>query len=82
MTTDYIPLNCNLHDHLEALTTLRKQCYIVYQQDDGQRIETIDTIADVYTRNKEEFVVLRAGEVIRLDALIEVDRLSFIEKVV
>lgn len=77
--TDYIPLNCNLHDHLEALATLRKQCRIVYQQADGRRTETIDIIADVYTRNKEEFVVLGAGEVIRLDALIEVDGLPFIE---
>lgn len=77
--TDYIPLNCNLHDHLEALATLRKRCRIVYQQVDGQRAETIDTIADVYTRNKEEFALLGAGEVIRLDALIEVDGLSFIE---
>lgn len=76
---DYIPLNCNLHDHLEVLATLRKQCRIVYQRADGRRTETIDTIADVYTRNKEEFVVLRGGEVIRLDALIEVDGLSFIE---
>ncbi len=76
--TDYIPLNCNLHDHLEALATLRKQCQIVYRQDDNQCTETRDMIVDIYTKNKEEFVVLRAGEVIRLDALIKVDGISFI----
>lgn len=75
--TDYIPINCNLHDHLEACATLRKRCEIIYQQADGRRIETVDIIADIYTRNKEEFAVLGAGEIIRLDALIEVDELSF-----
>lgn len=76
--TDYIPLDCSLHDHLEALSTLCKRCQIVYQQADGQRTETVDTIADIYTKNKEEFVVLGGGKVIRLDALIKVNGLSFI----
>ncbi|QBQ53438.1 hypothetical protein [Nitrosococcus wardiae] len=71
--TDYVPINCNFHDHLEALATLRKQCRIVYQTADGKLIETFDTIADIYTKHKEEFAVLGSGEIIRLDTLKEVD---------
>jgi Rho-binding antiterminator len=70
---DYIPINCNLHDHLEALATLRKQCRILYQTPEGEIIEALDTLADIYTKNKEEFVRLGSGAIIRLDALLEVN---------
>ncbi|ADJ29647.1 hypothetical protein [Nitrosococcus watsonii] len=76
---DYIPINCNFHDRLEALATLRKQCQIVYQTADGKVIETLDTIADIYTKNKEEFTVLGSGEIIRLDRLLEADGQSYLE---
>lgn len=71
--SNYVPINCNFHDHLEALATLRKQCRIVYQTPDGNIIETRDTIANLYTKNKEEFAVLGSGEIIRLDTIIEAD---------
>ncbi|ADE13648.1 conserved hypothetical protein [Nitrosococcus halophilus Nc 4] len=71
--TDYVPINCNCHDHLEALATLSKRCRIVYQTADGKIIETLDTIADIYTKHQEEFAVLGSGETIRLDTLKEVD---------
>jgi Rho-binding antiterminator len=71
--SDYIPINCNLHDRLEALATLRKQCRIIYQTSEGKTVETLDTFTDIYTKNKEEFAVLDSGTLIRLDALLEVD---------
>jgi Rho-binding antiterminator len=74
---DYVPINCNLHDRLEALATLRKRCRIVYQTADGEIIEALDTITDVYTKNKEEFATLGSGETTRLDMLIEVDGQSY-----
>lgn len=70
---DYVPINCNFHDHLEALATFHKQCQIVYQTADGKIIETLGTIADIYTKNKEEFTVLGSGKIIRLDRLLEAD---------
>ncbi|ABA56745.1 hypothetical protein [Nitrosococcus oceani] len=76
---DYIPINCNFHDQLEALATLRKQCHIFYQTMDGKIIETLDTITDIYTKNQEEFTVLGSGEIIRLDRLLEVDGQSYLE---
>jgi Rho-binding antiterminator len=75
--TDYVPISCDLHDHLEALATLRKRCRIVYRATTGEAIETLDTIADVYTKDKEEFAVLGSGTTIRLDMLIEVDGQSY-----
>ncbi|MGR6035185.1 MAG: hypothetical protein ACU4EQ_10495 [Candidatus Nitrosoglobus sp.] len=77
--TDYVPISCDLHDRLEALATLGKRCKIVYRATNGETIETLNTIADIYTKNKEEFVVLGSGESIRLDMLIEVDGQSYRE---
>jgi Rho-binding antiterminator len=77
--TDYVPISCDLHDRLEALATLRKRCQIVYRATNGETIETLNTIADIYTKNKEEFAVLGSGENIRLDMLIEVDGQSYRE---
>lgn len=77
--TDYVPISCDLHDRLEALATLRKRCQIVYRATNGETIETLNTIADIYTKNKEEFAVLGSGESIRLDMLIEVDGQSYRE---
>jgi Rho-binding antiterminator len=77
--TDYVPISCDLHDRLEALATLRKRCRIVYRTTNGETIGTFDTIADIYTKNKEEFAVLGSGESTRLDMLIEVDGQSYRE---
>ena len=78
--SDYIPINCNLHDRLEALATVRKQCQVIYQTSEGEIIETLDILADIYTENKEEFVKLGSGNIIRLDALLEVDGQSYRSK--
>jgi len=77
--TDYVPISCDLHDRLEALATLRKRCQIIYQAAHNETIETFDTIADVYTKNEEEFAVLGSGKTIRLDRLVEVDGQSYRE---
>ena len=77
--TDYVPISCDLHDRLEALATLRKRCQIIYQTTHHEIVKTLDTIADVYTKNDEEFAVLGSGETIRLDKFIEVDGQSYRE---
>jgi len=72
MNESYTPINCDFHDELEAIATLRNNCVIVYCSSDGEtRVQ--DYIDDVYARNGEEFIKLNSGLVIRLDALVEVD---------
>ncbi|CAI8827228.1 hypothetical protein [Methylocaldum szegediense] len=73
MTEPYQPINCEFHDELEALAVMRRQCTITYQDDSGEPVTVEDCIEDVYARNKEEFLKLKSGSVIRLDRLIEVD---------
>ncbi|BAW79881.1 hypothetical conserved protein [Candidatus Nitrosoglobus terrae] len=71
--TDYIPISCDLHDHLEILATFRKPCQIAYRTTHSEVVEILDTIVDIYTKNKEEFVLLDSGKSTRLDMLIKVD---------
>ncbi len=73
MTEPYQPISCNFHDELETLTVIRRKCAITYRDSSGEPVTVEDCIEDVYARNKEEFLKLRNGSVIRLDRLIEVD---------
>ncbi|MGJ3249649.1 MAG: hypothetical protein ACFE0J_00755 [Elainellaceae cyanobacterium] len=72
MNESYSPINCDFHDELEAIATLRNKCVIVYRNSDGE-MRVQDYIDDVYAQNGEEFIKLRSGLIIRLDALVEVD---------
>lgn len=73
MPTDYRPINCSYYDELEAIATLQKRVRVVYEGQDGpQTIEGVG-ISNLYSKEKEEFVVLTNGQIIRLDYLIEVD---------
>ena len=69
----YIPINCSYYDELESIATLRKSVSVVYSN--GKETITLNQvlIQDLFTKDKEEFVELSSGHVIRLDHLIEVD---------
>jgi Rho-binding antiterminator len=73
MPTDYRPINCNYYDELEAIATLRKRVPIIYESKNGPITVEGVGIRDLYTKDKEEFLVLTNGQTIRLDFLIEVD---------
>jgi Rho-binding antiterminator len=69
----YIPINCEFHDRLEDLATLRKPAVIHYL-DENQATQQVEAvIKDVFSREGEEFIALNTGDLIRLDRLIEVD---------
>jgi len=69
----YVPINCSYYDELEAIATLKKAVQIIYwEKDQKQSLQAVQ-IRDLFTKNKEEFVVLDNGQQIRLDYLIEVD---------
>lgn len=70
---EYIPVNCNFYDELEALATMKKHCQIIFRHQNGAISTIRGVIFDLYTLNKMEYLVMDSGLKIRLDKLIEVD---------
>jgi Rho-binding antiterminator len=69
----YIAIDCNSYDVLLAKATLKTNCKISYNDENGNVAETEGIIVDVYTKAKEEFLQLNNGIIIRLDKLIIVE---------
>lgn len=73
MEQDYTPINCDFYDELEAAATLRRNVVVVWLRDDGKEEEVSARIADLYVREKVEYMRLDNNEEIRLDKLVSVD---------
>lgn len=69
----YQPISCEFHDRLEDLSTLRKAIAIHFRDETGVDQHRDAVIVDIFARDGEEFIVLRGGENVRLDRLVEVD---------
>lgn len=69
----YRPISCDFYDILEALAVRRIKTTVEYV--DGEKSVTLKEvmITDLQTRNKEEFMYLDNGQVIRLDQLLTVN---------
>ncbi|MEM8525015.1 MAG: hypothetical protein AAGG68_10245 [Bacteroidota bacterium] len=72
-TSDYQPISCDFYDVLEASATLKKKSIIYFYNIDWQEQQIVSRIKNLFTKEKEEFVELASGEIIRLDHLISVD---------
>jgi Rho-binding antiterminator len=70
---DYIPINCDFYDELEALATLKKPAEIVFITENGGKLTVKAVITDLFIRDKVEFMSLDNGLEIRLDKLLSVD---------
>ena len=68
----YIPINCSYYDELEAAATQAKIVKLIYRDQSGEKQLDI-RIVNLYTKNKEEFMVLENGLEIRLDHLLSID---------
>lgn len=77
MSLAYHPIACALHDELEALATLRRACRLVFRDADDQLGKVTDVIVDIFAQNREEFVRLRNGMLIRLDRIVSLDDKPF-----
>jgi len=55
MRQPYQPIACSLHDELEALATLRRECRIAFRGEEGKTEMILDVIADIFTHGREEF---------------------------
>ncbi|MGH7480848.1 MAG: hypothetical protein ACRELV_01730 [Longimicrobiales bacterium] len=75
--TDYTPIDCSLHDRLEAAATLGGKRRIVFRDPDAGSTEVLARIVDVFAKGGEEFIRIDSGALIRLDRLESVDGLRF-----
>jgi len=66
----YQPISCDYYDILEALAVRRVTTIVEYFSQEGNLQEVSGVkIVNLYTREKEEFMELDNGTVIRLDRL-------------
>lgn len=73
---DYTPIDCSLHDRLEAAATLRRRVLLRYDAGDEQ-VEENGGIVDIRTRAGAEYLVLSSGTEVRLDRIVSMDGLPF-----
>jgi Rho-binding antiterminator len=72
MNTPYTPINCDFYDILEAASTLRQNCEIVYVADDQETIVQ-GRISNLYALDGEEFMLINDSLRLRLDAIVSVN---------
>lgn len=73
MKHKYIPIDCGFHDTLLDRATRRSVIELVYLDADEMPRTKHIVIKDVYTKQKEEFLLMNDGEIIRLDQIVSVD---------
>lgn len=75
--SSYRQISCNYHDILESIAVLRESAIFIYEDETGERITKKACISDVYSKNKEEFVLLEDQTIIRLDRILMVNETWF-----
>jgi Rho-binding antiterminator len=74
----YRPIDCSLHDHLEAVATLGTSVSLVYRAGDEREVQAQDRIVDIVASGGVEFVELETGGRVRLDDLVMVGGIRFV----
>ena len=72
MKKKYIPINCGFHDQLLDRITRRSFVKLEYVTNGTTTVKNT-IFKDIYTHKKEEFILLKNGEIIRLDHIISID---------
>lgn len=70
----YEPIDCSVHDLLEALAVTRVPCRVAFVTKEGEEREATGRIVDVFARGGAEYLQLGDGTEIRLDRLRSVER--------
>lgn len=68
----YQPINCGVYDQLLVWASQKIEVSVTYQKDDSLEFDK-GIIADVYTKDKAEYLKLESGIKIRLDYLITIN---------
>jgi Rho-binding antiterminator len=73
----YKPIACGLYDELEFRALRKQKIKLVFinDQNDNESIDCI--IADLFSKNKTEYLKTSDGKLIRLDNIVEVDNIIF-----
>ncbi|WP_339901885.1 hypothetical protein [uncultured Cyclobacterium sp.] len=69
----YIPIDCLFVDRLQDWATRKEVVEIAYRNKSGEVISIKTRIKDIYTKNKEEYIVLENKITFRLDLLVSVN---------
>lgn len=73
MTDDsYEPIDCAIHDVLEASAVRRAPCRIRLADSTDVVRELVTTIDDIFARGGVEYAVLGDGSTVRLDRILDV----------
>jgi len=74
MMTDYKPVTCELHSHLEDLIVIAKPVSLRWLDEDQKQFNETVKILNIYTRNHEEFIQVQINTEtpfeIRLDRIL------------
>ncbi|MCB0502328.1 MAG: hypothetical protein KDD32_06565 [Bacteroidetes bacterium] len=73
----YHPINCGLYDYLEMWAVKQMPIQLIYKVEGKLQMLDNAIIQDLQTKNKEEFISLHSGEVIRLDQIIKINDVDF-----
>lgn len=76
-TVTYQPIDCNLYDVLVSFAMSNQVVNITYQNTLGKSENISERIQDIFTKQKEEFVLLKNGQTIRLDNLKKINDQKF-----
>jgi Rho-binding antiterminator len=77
MNKEYKPIACGLYDELE-LRALRKQKITLTFLNHNAETDTIECIiADLFSKDKTEFLKTTEGKIIRLDDIVKLDNILF-----
>ena len=69
--TDYTPVSCYLHAHLEEISIRQRQCRITYRGQSDQLLKVSGQIVAIYAANGMDWCKLDNGQLIRLDLIEE-----------
>ncbi len=74
LSKEYIPIDCDFHDILLDRITRKKQVFIKYSTNGVTPIRSKHLLLkDVFTKQKQEFLVMENDETIRLDQIVSID---------
>ncbi len=73
MNQEYKPISCDAHDELLARATLKRECELVYENEQGKTESVRGVIEDVYTEEGAEYLRTKSGLTLRLDQLRRLD---------
>ena len=80
MKTPYTPISCSFYDRLEAWAVRREHVEIQFRRNDSDTIQLVSgVIADVFSKDNAEYLIVSTGEKIRLDRLVAVNNIPLPE---